>query len=1214
MAQSEVRNSTPPDTKRRRYWPVWIAGLVLTGAMAVSGWQLWFARQAYYSDADTINQPAGTAVVRDILWQPPQRLAGLINTLEDDYEPRPSADGQLLYLVRGKAGENADIYCCERTLEGWSRAFPLERISSEFDDLGPEPSADGKKIYFYSDRPGGSGGYDLWMAERDEDGWQPPVNLGPTVNSEYNDYGPAITPDGKTLYFSSNRPSADDEVGSDPNAWIATLREDLYHRDYDLYSTALSERGWSNAAAVEALNTPQNEGAAAISPFGDFLYFSSDRPGGVGGFDLYRAWIRQGALQEPTNLGSAVNTPANELDPGMAMGGYELYFSSDRRPERADPQKPNDYNLYYTSSREVFEDYKTRTASMNWAAFWEEIFPNLLWLLLSLLLMLLLFYLLRGEAYRKLSLLVRCLLVSTLLHMLLLFLLSFWNVSAAIAQALRRDGGTRVVLASPAGSNEIAVQIRGRLADFEMPSPSQREVERLSREALVEPEDTQVALDISASRLEFVERLEFERQVNEAPQPMPTEVSFHEPDVSLGEQVQPVDVRVATPSTAKPANTQEAEIVAHAEPVVPYRARVRPQEQVVSQFQTTILEVGSPSAASAGLAEKQTSLHRSPDEPELAGVWIALEAPSVDVGAIALHAAPELAPVSLPQVVVASDEATESTPQVEPLLIAAAPRAVAFGLLDAVEADSVHLEPEEFTPLQAASDSISQFEPLDVEYSSESIVADLPAVKIIPVHIPEFRVGNVAVPGQKEQPSEGQQEITFDTSALAEEDHAAERHQNVTVAPITGEPTVVALMPTRDGIVDSRETSLVAVNSTIAEPANLQTPASDTSLSVRSVSIPSLPDLLLALPTETTTPPNPYVQRSDEERKELVERKGGSEETERAVALALKWLAAHQSADGRWDARRFDENCGACRGKTKIKADVALTGLSLLCFLAVDHTHVREGEYQDTVRRGLDWLIAQQESSGDLRGGETMYSHGIATIALSEAYGMTADPALARRVQTAVDFIHRARNRSEGGWRYDPGQAGDTSVLGWQVMALKSARAAGAEVQEGAFDVARRWLDRVSQGTFEGLYAYQPGRKYSRSMTAEAMFVQQLLGRTPNELRMRTSAQFVARQLPDWEDDPNTYLWYYGTLALFQHQGEEWRDWNGALTKQLLRHQHQTGKTAGSWDSTDRWSKLGGRVYQTTLCTLMLEVYYRYLPSYMQPSDDRQAKRGSESD
>ncbi|MCH8851689.1 MAG: hypothetical protein IID41_03445, partial [Planctomycetes bacterium] len=273
-------------------------------------------------------------------------------------------------------------------------------------------------------------------------------------------------------------------------------------------------------------------------------------------------------------------------------------------------------------------------------------------------------------------------------------------------------------------------------------------------------------------------------------------------------------------------------------------------------------------------------------------------------------------------------------------------------------------------------------------------------MKIIPIDIPQFRVADVAVPGQEGRPSLGQQEITLDASTLVHKDHASDRHEDFTAAPIIGEPTVVALAPTRDGTVDAREASLAAGNIASAEAADSRMPASETNLSVSRVSIPALPaptlaSSLLALPTETTTPPNPYAQRSEEERRGPVEQRGGSEQTERAVALALKWLAAHQSGDGRWDARRFDDNCGACRGKTKIKptsgikADVALTGLSLLCFLAVDHTHVRESEYQDTVRRGLEWLIAQQESSGDLRGGETMYSHGIATIALSEAYGMT---------------------------------------------------------------------------------------------------------------------------------------------------------------------------------------------------------------------------------
>ena len=215
---------------------------------------------------------------------------------------------------------------------------------------------------------------------------------------------------------------------------------------------------------------------------------------------------------------------------------------------------------------------------------------------------------------------------------------------------------------------------------------------------------------------------------------------------------------------------------------------------------------------------------------------------------------------------------------------------------------------------------------------------------------------------------------------------------------------------------------------------------------------------------------------------------------------------------------------------------------------------------------------------------------------------MTADPELADAGRRAIDFIYRARNTSDGGWRYDPGQIGDTSVLGWQVMALKRAEASGIEVPEAALDVAGRWLERVSRGPVGGLYAYQPGRKHSRSMTAEAMFVQQLLGHSADEVRMRTSARYIIKELPDWEDNPNTYLWYYATLALFQHQGEEWALWNQAVIEQLLTHQRRSGKAAGSWDSTDRWSKLGGRVYQTALCTLMLEVYYRYLPVYMQPA------------
>jgi hypothetical protein len=265
---------------------------------------------------------------------------------------------------------------------------------------------------------------------------------------------------------------------------------------------------------------------------------------------------------------------------------------------------------------------------------------------------------------------------------------------------------------------------------------------------------------------------------------------------------------------------------------------------------------------------------------------------------------------------------------------------------------------------------------------------------------------------------------------------------------------------------------------------------------------------------------------------------------------------------------------------------------------------MQASEHQMVVRSAIDFLLTKVADSGDLRDGETMYSHGIATIALCEAYGMTGDPLLRDPAQRAVDFIASARNTTDGGWRYEPGMSGDTSVLGWQVMALASARRVGLSVDDEALNAAKSWLDLVSPRRAPGLYSYQPGMPHTHSMTAEAMFVQQLLGADREHPRMTQSATFISTELPDWQDGANTYYWYYATLSLFQHQGDGWRQWNQALTRELLREQRDDGRAEGSWDPADRWSRIGGRIYQTALCTLSLEVYYRYLPLYMQPADE----------
>ncbi|MBT8486445.1 MAG: hypothetical protein KJO43_12760 [Phycisphaerae bacterium] len=368
--------------------------------------------------------------------------------------------------------------------------------------------------------------------------------------------------------------------------------------------------------------------------------------------------------------------------------------------------------------------------------------------------------------------------------------------------------------------------------------------------------------------------------------------------------------------------------------------------------------------------------------------------------------------------------------------------------------------------------------------------------------------------------------------------------------------------------------------------------------------LPNLPPDTLAL--ETRLPPvarprpNPYPQRAPEKRQALVQEMGGSVATERAVSLALDWLARHQSADGRWHSYDFDDECGGCAGAARADVDIALTGLSVLCFLAANHLPDAPGPYRDVVAKGLDWLRRQQGDDGNLVADESMYSHGIATIALAEAYGMTGDQTLEEPVRQAARFIVESANQSVGGWRYAPRQPGDSSVLGWQIMALKSARRCRLDVDETGFDVAREWLPRVQSRSRPGLYAYQPNRTVTPAMTAEMMFVRQLLGGRPSEPAMVNSARYLLRHVPDWEHDTNTYFWYYGTLALYQHQGEAWERWNEIIKDELLAHQETRGPAAGSWPiEGDRWARTGGRVYQTAICTLTLEVYYRYLPLYL---------------
>jgi hypothetical protein len=471
---------------------VWLLVIAAVVAACAALWHVRPRQVSFYTDADSIRTPSAHAQPRDVLWLPPEMLPALVNTAADEYEPKLSADGMTLFFVRGRAGENADIYTATRTADGWSHPSPLVIANSDADELGPEPSADGNTLYFYSDRAGGYGAYDVWVARRVDGVWEAPINLGEQINTSYNEYGAAVTPEGTALYFASNRPRAAGAEPEDPDAWSATVREDLYQQDYDLYVSALTERGVGPARPVVELNTPYNDGSPDVSPVGDFVYFSSDRPGGEGGFDIYRARRLNGGHLAPESVGSEVNTAANELDPALGMDGFSLHFSSDRRVagKADDPlaDRP-DYDLYMSRSREVFRDWEVRRASIDWPA----VLPYLFWIamaLLALLLLLLLRRFMGSERFGKLSLLAKCLLLSAFAHMLLMMLFAAWGVGFSLGEWARKSSGVQVALTSPSVGQGLAAQIRGGFTEVALETetpeltPMEQAVERVMPEPL----------------------------------------------------------------------------------------------------------------------------------------------------------------------------------------------------------------------------------------------------------------------------------------------------------------------------------------------------------------------------------------------------------------------------------------------------------------------------------------------------------------------------------------------------------------------------------------------------------------------------------------------------------------------------------------------------------------------------------------------------------
>ncbi len=334
---------------------------------------------------------------------------------------------------------------------------------------------------------------------------------------------------------------------------------------------------------------------------------------------------------------------------------------------------------------------------------------------------------------------------------------------------------------------------------------------------------------------------------------------------------------------------------------------------------------------------------------------------------------------------------------------------------------------------------------------------------------------------------------------------------------------------------------------------------------------------------------------------------------DKQVGMGLEWLAKHQSKDGSWSCNNFSHRCAKniCDGAgSNAEYTPGTTGLALLAFLGAGHTHTH-GSYKNVVRRGVKYLRSIQTPDGCVGAkaldGHYIYNHAIAAMALAESYGMTESASLKRPAQQAVDFLINAQNPYLG-WRYGirPGD-NDTSITGWAVLALKSAKLADLNVAPEAFAGARNWVDKVTDDSYYKTGYTQKGdagarapegAKYqpTEAMTAAGLCVRIFTGAAKDEPEVKGAASLLRNMPPKWdaEEGNDFYYWYYGTLAMFQVGGNDWKVWERGMKEAIVKTQRRGGDENGSWDPHSAWGHAGGRVYATAINVLSLEIYYRY--------------------
>jgi hypothetical protein len=363
------------------------------------------------------------------------------------------------------------------------------------------------------------------------------------------------------------------------------------------------------------------------------------------------------------------------------------------------------------------------------------------------------------------------------------------------------------------------------------------------------------------------------------------------------------------------------------------------------------------------------------------------------------------------------------------------------------------------------------------------------------------------------------------------------------------------------------------------------------------------PEVMENNPTETSVKPvditavafvkspmvlkNLFANRSPGQRGAALAAFGAPEGTENAVLKALRWLKANQNPDGSW-------NMGA--------PETAMTGLALMCFLAHGETPQSE-EFGHTVEYAIKYLVSQQKADGNFNktGGHHVYGNAIANYALCEAYAMTRIVLLKDICDRGIKVIVDGQ-QAGGTWDYgySAGPRADTSVMAWQAQALKAAYIAGCSV-EGLSEA----IEKAVKG-FESMQGAKGGFGYISAsdgpLVGAAVLSMQLLD-SGGQASINKGLEYMYDWTMDWDGKKFVkknpiYHWYYITQAKFHEGGPAWNSWNDVMSPTLIEKQFDDGH----WEHPNAHEK--SPVYSTTLACLMLEVYYRHLPTFKNNNSD----------